>query len=225
MACTKCCIELFSIICLLCVTFTGRVHSTQHRRDIEPIKQEKLDPTEALPTSSLIPSPPAILIVGEDDQGRQCTRFNHSYCSNKFHYNNGLFPNHKGQTAEKAAAELNDFALLFDSGCSDKIAVFLCFTYFPFCTPTDDSMPSQVGSVQLREVLPCKETCEEVHNSDCTAYVLNATRGSGWPDHLDCKQDIFKPKASNLCASGEVHTNEEDQTDIKNETCQSESIK
>ena len=125
---------------------------------------------------------------------RQCVEFEHHYCNSQFGYTHGLFPNNKGQTAEEAVTEFNDFSLLLNSGCSDKLGIFLCFTYFPLCTPN-------MGPVQ--EILPCKEVCEEIHKSECTEHVLNATKGSGWAEHFDCNQEIFKPMESQQCAGGE----------------------
>ena len=184
------------IVALLCVNASIGAQQQQHslqklyRREVQPVKDEKSEPIE----TSTVSSAPSVrpIIIGES--GRECTRFNHTYCSSQFGYQYGLFPNHKGQSAKETAAEFNHFARLFDSGCSDKIGVFLCFTYFPLCTPNTDS------SSQLQEVLPCKETCEEVHKSECTEYVSNAT--DGWAEHLSCDQAIFKPKASKQCATG-----------------------
>lgn len=194
MASTK--LYCIAIIALLCVNASvgAQHHSLQklHRRDVQPVKDEKPEPTE---TSTVSSGPSLRLII--EESGRECTRFNHTYCSSQFGYQYGLFPNHKGQSAKEAAAELNHFAQLFNSGCSDKIGVFLCFTYFPLCTPNTDS----TSGSQLQEVLPCKETCEEVHKSECTEYVLNAT--GGWAEHLNCDQAIFKPEASKHCATGE----------------------
>ena len=201
------------IVALLCVNASIGAQQQQHslqklyRREVQPVKDEKPEPTETSTVSSAQSVRPKI-----EGSRRECTRFNHTYCSSQFGYQYGLFPNNKGQSAEEAAAELNHFAQLFNSGCSDKIGVFLCFTYFPLCTPDTDS-----GS-QLQEVLPCKETCEEVHKSECTEYVLNAT--GGWAEHLSCDQAIFKPEASKQCATGEPGNNE-DSTD--NESCPSKS--
>ena len=222
MACTKHCIVLVSIIYLLSVKVSIGAHLSQvHRREVQSTKQEKPKPTEAS-TVSGVPSVRPII----ENTDRECTRFEHSYCNSQYGYQHGLFPNHKGQTAEQAAAELDHFAQLFNSGCSDKIGVFLCFTYFPLCIPPTKDGTQLIGGAQLEEVLPCKETCEEVHKSECTEYVLNATRGTGWADHLSCNQDIFKPKSSKQCATGESDSDDEDSTDSvdsKSEICPSES--
>lgn len=221
MACTK--LYCIVIITLLCVKASiGAQFSLQklHRREVQPVKEEKPEPTEASTASSA----PSVRPIIEESE-RECTRFEHTYCNSQFGYEYGLFPNHKGQTAEQAATELNHFAQLFNSGCSDKIGVFLCFTYFPLCIPNMDGMQSN-GGAQLQEVLPCKETCEEVHKSECTEYVLNATSGEGWAEHLSCNQAIFKPEASKQCATGESGNDNEVSTnsgDNESEICQSKS--
>ena len=214
-----------AIITLLCVNASiGAQFSLQklHRREVQPVKEEKPEPTEFEAfTASSAPSVRPII----EESGRECTRFEHTYCNSQFGYEYSLLPNHKGQTAEQAAAELNHFAQLFNSGCSDKIGVFLCFTYFPLCIPNMDGVQLN-GGAQLQEVLPCKETCEEVHKSDCTEYVLNATSGKGWAEHLSCDQAIFKPESSKHCASGGSGNDNEDSTnngDNESEICQSKS--
>lgn len=228
------CIAFVSIIFLLDaapVRSSVGVHLSLHRRDVQPDKQEKQEPTEA--SSTVGSSVPSLRPKIKETQ-RECTRFEHTYCSDQFGYQYGLFPNHKGQTAEEAAKELNDFAQLFTSECSDKIGVFLCFAYFPLCTPPIDTVLNLDGTqlndgpttMQLQEVLPCKETCEEVHKSECTEYVLNATRSDVWPEHLSCNRAIFKPMASKQCASGESSNDNEELTDNgdnDNEMCQGES--
>lgn len=161
-----------------------------HRRESDSFKQEKVEPDETSHTSTFIPSVRPMV----ESSDRECLEFQHTYCNSQFGYTHGLFPNHKGQTAQQAAEEFNHFTQLIHSGCSDKLGIFLCFTYFPFCTPTTD---------RVQEILPCKETCEEVHKSECTDYVVNATKGDGWASHLNCDQDIFKPMDSMQCATGE----------------------
>lgn len=146
---------------------------------------------------------------------RECTSFEHPFCNGLFGYTYGYFPNHKGQTFQEAVSEFSHFEQLLHTGCSDKLAIFLCFTYFPLCVPS-----STMKSVQ--EVLPCKETCEEVHKSECTEYVVNATNGDGWAEHLDCDQDIFKPIETEQCADGESNDGKStpDNEDSETTTCE-----
>lgn len=178
------------LLCLLCAEYCNGVHlhhgeSSIYERSIES------DVTNH--TSTFVPSVRPVV----ESTDRECLRFEHSYCNSQFRYSHGLFPNHKGQTAEQAAIEFGDFMQLIHSGCSDKLGTFLCFTYFPLCEPTVD---------EVQEILPCMETCEEVHKSECTEYVVNATNGNGWADHLKCDQDIFKPMNSMQCAIGESNS-------------------
>ena len=226
------CIVFVSIIFLLGVEASSGAHFIQHRRDVQSAKQEKQEPTEASTASSV----PSLRTPVTEETQRECTKFNHTYCNSQFGYEYGLFPNHKGQTAKKAAEELNDFAQLFNSGCSDKIGMFLCFTYFPLCQPPvdrivtvltidDTQLIDKPSARELQEVLPCKETCEEVHKSECTEYVLNATGGDAWPEHLSCNQAIFKPTASEQCATGESSKDEESTNNGNNDNtiCQCKS--
>jgi hypothetical protein len=215
------CIAIIALLCVKAIASTGaQQYSSQklHRREVVPVKDDKPEPTE-FETSTVSSAPPVRPKI-EQNTRRECTRFKHTYCSSQFGYQYGLFPNHKEQTAEEAVAELNDFAQLFNSGCSDKIGVFLCFTYFPLCIPDTDSNSS---GAQLQEVLPCKETCEEVHKSECTEYVLNATGHHGWAEHLSCDQAIFKPEASEHCANGEADANDNKESPEDNEICQRKS--
>lgn len=213
--CYYCSIVIIALLCAKSSTGVEISLQKQHRslREVQPLKEEKSEPTEAASTAP--PLRPRI-----EGSARECIRFNYTYCNSQFGYEYGLFPNHRGQTAKEAAEELNHFAQLFYSGCSDKIGVFLCFSYFPLCVPNMGGTEVSSG-VQLEEVLPCKETCEEVHKSECTEYVLNVT--GGWAEHLSCNQSIFKPEASKQCASGEPGTNgnEESNEDNENEICQS----
>ncbi len=211
------CLAIIALLCVKACTAAQQYSSQKlHRREVVPVKDEKPEPTETSTISSVLaPVRPPV-----ENTRRECTRFEHTYCHSQFGYQYGLFPNHKGQTAEEAVAELNDFAQLFNSECSDKIGVFLCFTYFPLCIPDTDSNSS---GTQLQEVLPCKETCEEVHKSICTEYVLNATGHHGWAEHLSCDQAIFKPEASGHCANGEAGTNDNKESTEDNEICQRKS--
>ena len=219
------------IVTLLCVKVSvgAQLSSLQimHRRGVEPVKEEE-KPTEFEPTEASTASSAPSVRPKIEESTRECTRFEHTYCNSQFEYEYGLFPNHKGQTAKEAATELNHFSQLFnaDPKCSDKIGVFLCFTYFPLCTPNvDGTQLVNSGDAQLQEVLPCKETCEEVHKSECTEYVLNATSGDGWAEHLSCDQAIFKPEASKQCANGESGNDDEEEStndgDNGSENCQS----
>lgn len=90
------------------------------------------------------------------------------------------FPNIRGhETAAEAISEFDDFFPLLGSNttgpCHPKLEILLCFIYFPFCTPNYPNI----------RYYPCRETCEEVHESNCTDYV-QASGARGWAEHLQC---------------------------------------
>lgn len=58
---------------------------------------------------------------------------------------------------ERVANEIIDRTV--SSGCSPLAAKFLCFTYFPFCSPDKPG---------IRPVVPCKSLCERVRE-DCSS--------------------------------------------------------
>lgn len=74
---------------------------------------------------------------------------------------------------QNAEREFNDFILLLNTQCSDKLGTLLCFFYFPFCVET----------VTTR---PCLSLCKEVThvNSTCTKEL--ARYGIHWAQHFDC---------------------------------------
>ena len=122
----------------------------------------------------------AVVTVGDIPSGPQCVRFNSPVCNTLGGqgYNTASFPNPIAPTYlpthEKAEAEGNvAISLAVASKCSPDVALFLCFSYFPFCA---ENKPP---------VLPCKSLCEKVRG-DCEPY-LNTTYGIRWPQWADCE--------------------------------------
>lgn len=126
----------------------------------------------------------------------QCVPFQHYYCS-KFGYNYTISPNPwvRGLTFEQAKTEFEDFTDLFKQNCSEQLGTFLCFTYFPLCYHQHDVQAKKL-------VVPCRETCEIVHQSECNDIILG---GLGqWPGHLRCSKFHTKSETENgNCAEGD----------------------
>ncbi len=137
---------------------------------------------------SLLLSASIVLLVattcpcyGQPADERKCVEFTHSYC-NKFNYATAIFPNPRGhETPEQAAEEFNDFIpLLVNGGCHPKLGTLLCFIYFPICNKANFN-----PKVDLAEgFYPCRELCQEVHNSFCTPSVIQSA--GSWAPHLQC---------------------------------------
>ena len=130
-----------------------------------------------------------------DRSERECVAFTHSYC-NKFNYSTAIFPNPRGhETPEQAAAEFNDFNGLLSNGCHPKLGTLLCFIYFPVCNKGNFDPKNDLAD----GFYPCRELCQEVHNSACTPLV---TRFAGsWAPHLQCNftdngKSFYKPALS-----------------------------
>ena len=112
----------------------------------------------------------------------ECVEFTHYYC-NRFNYTTAFFPNPRGHlTYEDAAKEFNDFIPLLNNNCHPKLGTLLCFLYFPVCS----SIVQYDQNRALVELgfFPCKELCEEVHNSSCTDLIVQHL--GFWVSHLQC---------------------------------------
>ena len=130
------------------------------------------------------------------NEQEQCVPFHHYYCS-KFGYNQTISPNPwaRDLTLEQATREFSDFADLLRRNCSEKLGTFLCFTYFPLCY-----RQPLAGARKL--VLPCRETCDIVHNSECNSLVLGSV--GEWGKHLQCTNFRTKAETENgNCAGGQ----------------------
>lgn len=130
------------------------------------------------------------------NEQEQCVPFHHYYCS-KFGYNQTISPNPwaRDLTLEQAIHEFGDFADLLRRNCSEKLGTFLCFTYFPLC------YKQPLAGVR-KLVLPCRETCDIVHNSECNDLVLGSV--GEWGKHLQCANFHTKAETENgNCADGQ----------------------
>lgn len=118
---------------------------------------------------------------GQPATDHQCVEFTHPYCNTFGSHTTAIFPNPRGhETPEEAAKEFADFHTLLSTGCHSKLGTLLCFIYFPVCNK-DNFNPE----IDLTDgFYPCKELCQEVHNSPCTLHVT--TIAGSWAPHLQC---------------------------------------
>ena len=144
---------------------------------------------------------------GQPAEERQCVNFTHSYCS-KFNYSTAVFPNPRGhETIEEATQEFADFFALLNTDCDAKLGTLLCFIYFPVCNR--DNFDPKKDLVD--GFYPCRELCQQVHNSRCTVHVINSPAKS-WAPHLQCNftdtatgKDFYKTISSQpSCINGEA---------------------
>jgi len=114
---------------------------------------------------------------------------NHNACSNthtecipmalpmcaNLGYELGMKPNMFGQChADQIAAEMRQFEPLVRTNCHEKLPLFLCGVYRPFCDEESG-----------RILFPCRELCENVRTS-CQAGYSRQTRGLPWPNKFQC---------------------------------------
>ena len=131
-----------------------------------------------------------ITIPGGNEETSQCVNFTNHYCSQFENRNTAYFPNLRGhKTVAEADKEFQDFIPLLQSGCHPKLGTLLCFIYFPFCEPSYPSL----------RIYPCKEVCDEVHNSSCTALI---NQYAGWNQQLQCDRPHYLPRSSGQCSYG-----------------------
>ena len=171
---------IITLIILFCVSST-----TGTKLHIKVVQPSVATTTES---PNLNPRPPP------KNSQNQCVLFHHPYCS-RFGYNHTISPNPwaRNLTLENAEKEFNDFNDLLANNCSDQLGMFLCFTYFPLCY--------EVPQNGRKIVLPCKETCEYVHNSTCNNIILRTV--GQWGNHLQCANFRTKKETENgNCAGG-----------------------
>lgn len=131
----------------------------------------------------------SVQVVATEPPNGQCVAFSNHYCNQFENRSMAYFPNPRGhQTPDAAAAEFNDFIPLLKSSCHPKLGTLLCFMYFPLCTSDYPDL----------KIYPCKETCQEVHNSQCTKFLND--NGIEWNNQLQCNKPHFK--SGGLCANG-----------------------
>ena len=129
-------------------------------------------------------------IQGENNETSQCVGFTNHYCNQFEDRREVYFPNLLGHnTVEEANRGFRDFIPLLQSGCHPKLGTLLCFIYFPTCASLYPSL----------RIYPCKEVCQEVHNSSCTALV---NQYASWNNQLQCDKSHYLPSSSGQCADG-----------------------
>lgn len=88
-------------------------------------------------------------------------------------YNYTHFPNGFNHVTQSQAAEaINEFNLLFSTGCSPYIKRLVCSVYLPFCSG------SETGSARV-----CREVCDRARMG-CEP-IINVF-GLEWPDEYSC---------------------------------------
>lgn len=190
MACQLNSCIMLSILTLLglIISISAVVVAGEHSQHVRVPRRD----LEAVTTTTSAASNQRLPLLSS--QGK-CVPFHHHYCSN-FGYNYTISPNPwaRGLSLEQAASEFGDFNNLMRRNCSDKLGTLLCFTYFPLC------YEKSPGNMRL--ILPCKETCNIVHTSDCNDLVLSSV--GEWGKHLRCTNFHTKSETENgNCADGD----------------------
>ena len=138
--------------------------------------------TRSNQTSNLLPLPSDRLT---------CTYLQHPLCRNTG-YNQTAFPNSREHaTQDEAAAEMADFAPLWnrDTPCSNAIVHLLCAFYFPFCGSTGKD------NITLK---PCRSLCEEAR-AGCESVIEQNSAGGQWPWFLNCSWFPDREEDSEIC--------------------------
>lgn len=121
--------------------------------------------------------------LDDEDTGGECQQLAIPGLCDGVGYTSIYLPNFRGHTTqEEAAAELDDFMQLIDSGCSPAIRQFLCSYYLPFCF----NSPLNQETLRLR---PCRSLCEEA-SANCSR-LLEQNSNYTWPTFFDCSLDSF----------------------------------
>ena len=134
-------------------------------------------------------------------------------CSNKsidgfcsgVNYTSFATPNFRNGTEESEIdTELQTYAILYSSGCSNALVHFLCAYYKPPCFSTN------AGAIRL---IPCRELCLYVRSS-CEPVLKEFRATATWPDHLDCDQfPLGGDENGSICFPG-FHALEDYQTKL-----------
>lgn len=122
---------------------------------------------------------------GGNNNGR-CEALTSTFCAN-VGYTSVYLPNARGHDTQDAAnEEVDDFAQLVSSGCSDALYIFLCSYYLPLCfTNPITNQPTQVKT--------CRNLCQFVRS----ACEPTLTAGNyPWPAFLDCSLSDFSDDPS-----------------------------
>lgn len=110
----------------------------------------------------------------------ECLQFNYTFCNSMGQdntpYSHARFPNARGQSKPRCAAEeLDHYIINGVSNCSLAMGPLLCFHYFPFCDP-----------LYGFTVKPCRSVCEQAQR-ECVDDLRRL--GAGWPEHMDCSDE------------------------------------
>lgn len=107
----------------------------------------------------------------------RCVAFNSDVCTN---YNWTVVPNYRGfHDLEDTEKEIQNFVQLISTGCSERLATFLCFFYYPVCDPVSGQYSR----------IPCRDFCLAV-KKECKAKVKKLK----WPRYLTCSRKNFPKK-------------------------------
>jgi len=149
-----------------------------------------------------------------------CQNFTVKECNNLGDgYNTALFPNQRGLNLNQSRERFADFVPLVKSGCSAKVRTFFCFYFFPFCDLTVWNTIPMSQRNNMKPIMPCRETCQEVRDS-CEAllesYSVHGLNFS-WPDWLNCDNDYFLLASTSRCANGTTSLSNKDTKEIDEE--------
>jgi len=135
---------------------------------------------------TMTPEPPAtnVVLPNPDDRCEPILPEVLKFCGDIHeNYTSTHFPN-GGYVNQKDALEtFKTFSRLLKSKCAPEIKPFLCYHFFPFCSPL---LPDEL-------VKPCRSVCRKARTG-CESC-LNK-HNLTWPDYLDC--DNFKVKGTCL---------------------------
>ncbi|CAK8682632.1 unnamed protein product [Clavelina lepadiformis] len=116
---------------------------------------------------------------------RQCVPITEKICAG-FEYNMTTMPNILGHESQaEASASINEFQLLLETKCSDRLQFFLCSLYFPMCSSKVDVA-----------ITACRPMCEEVR-SKCEPVMQKAH--FEWPSTIDCNKLPIQTEKQKLC--------------------------
>ncbi len=116
-------------------------------------------------------------------------------------FRNGIYTNN-GEIED----ELQTYATLYSSGCSNALVYLLCGYYKPPCFSGWDA--------EAIRLTPCRELCLYVRSS-CEPVIAEYNAASTWPDHLDCDQFPLKGDENGPICFPDFHALEDYQTRLE----------
>ena len=134
------------------------------------------------------------------------TKSNNGFCSS-INYTSFAIPNFRnGTDDEEIDAELQTYATLYSSGCSNALVHLLCGYYKPPCFSGWDA--------EAIRLPPCRELCLYVRSS-CEPVIKEFNAAASWPDHLDCDQFPLKGDENGTICFPNFHALEDYQTRLE----------